>query len=533
MFRNADRSRRRVTGAAGLLALMSAFAVVAVSSDAHAAIGRPGARTAGGTPTSQAVATALVDAFGVGATVDDSSTTGCMGADPEPLAYRSDRIILRPPPSMATADALDLVAAVLRAEMGPGTFDIGVPETITWDPASDPGLPAPAAGERSSSGPLDAPLIWRVVSVPIESLNHETVPIVTLARRLRALDLAAAPDYLLSPSSGPLGVWPNGPPLFASQPHSPRPGLGGGATVMVYDTGVPDPAEANIPANLSRLTAADVEIPDRDGDHYADMYYTGHLTAIGGILATLAPDSTVKGVRITGDNGVATDFSAAKRMAGTLHDADRDDTWPTVIVNSFGSPACSAGTADPGEDLVPLGLQMVAEAVDRNQQAVVVAAAGNRGTNRPFYPAAFNRQLPSIISVGALDAGGADGDADAWTSPSRSAQPASFSNYGPWIDAWAPGVALATYHVIGLRFGVNGPKIDGFALASGTSFATPYVGGLIAEQVARTGQTPWDAWQDVRDSGSVCSQHTGVALALTAITATSTTMADPLLPTLC
>jgi Subtilase family len=541
-----SRDHRGRAAAAGVLILASTLATVVPVSAARAGTG---VQAAPQKPTALAVAEALVAAWGPGATVDDSSATHCMSAPAMPLAYRTDRIVLRPPPTMTTPDAVGRVAAALRAEMGQGSFTIGVPETITWDAAADPGSPAPAGTRRassaapsstassstaSSSAAAEEPLIWRVVAVPIRSLTGEDVPIVRLARRLRQGGLIASPDYLEGPGNGPLGVWPEGGPAPANAPGTPRPGLGGGTTAVVYDTGVPDPSDAIVSPNLTRLTTGDVEEPDRNGDGYADLYYAVHLDAIAGMFATIVPDATVRGVRITGANGVATDFSAAKRMASTLRDAHDNAVWPEVIVASFGSPACMVGAADPGADMVPLGLEMVTEAVDRHQQSVVVAAAGNRGTDKPFYPAAFQTDFPAMISVGALDAT-TDGDGDPWTSASRSAKAASFSNYGDWVTAWAPGVSLPTYHAVGLRFEINGKEINGYAFVNGTSFAAPLVGAEILEQIARTGQTPQQAWEAIRSSGRTCSQAigSGVAVALTTMTATATTTADPRLPTQC
>jgi hypothetical protein len=482
-------------------------------------------------PAADAIAHALLNAYGAGATVDDSSTTQCMGANPIPLAYRTDRVILRPSPTMTTADAMAMVSAVLRDEMGPGTFRLGTPDTITWDAAADPGAATPA---HRVVTPADEP-IWRAVAVPIQaSSDGHPVPVVRLARRLRGLGVPASPDYLLEEGSGPLGVWPDGPPSPAPAPQPPRPGLGGGVSIAVYDTGALRPGDGISPPNLSRLSSSDVEEPDRDGDGIADVYYTGHLTAIAGVLEALAPGAAVTAIRITGANDVATEFGAAKRMVTTLKAANNLSAWPEVLVSSWGSPVCDVDPTAPGEDMVPLGLQMVSEAIDRYQQAVVVAAAGNVDTDRRFYPGAFGTTIPSVIAVGALDAASGP-DGDPWASASRSAAPADFSNFGDWVAAWAPGTHLATYQVTGLRFEPGGDLINGYAYLNGTSVAAPYVGGLVAEQIARTGESPLEAWQAIRSSGRPCSAAVGggTAVALTALTATATTAADPARPAAC
>lgn len=83
---------------------------------------------------------------------------------------------------------------------------------------------------------------------------------------------------------------------------------------------------------------------------------------------------------------------------------------------------------------------------------VVVAAAGNRSTNRPEYPAYYK----NVIAVGATD---------------HNDSKASFSNYGsksqPWVDLAAPGVRI-------LSTTVN----KGYGFKSGTSMATPHVSGV-------------------------------------------------------
>ena len=497
--------------AAAVLMLVPALAVAAA---APAAAGTP-------EPTALAVAQALVDAFGPGAVVD----TNCQSTARTPVAYRTDRIILRPPPSMTTTTAVNRVAAALQDEMGAGTFKIGTPETLAWDTAFAAG-PSLAAAEESS--------IWRVVSVPVDSLSEEDVPVVKVARRLRADDLPASPDTLLTPSDGPLGVWPEGGPEPTDGPGTPRKGLGAGTTVAVYDVGVTGAGQASLPPKLTQLTSGDVENPDRNGDGFADLYYSVHLNAIAGIFATIVPDATVLGVRITGTNGVATDFSAAKRMVNTLRDA-ADVVFPDVIVNSFGTPVCEVGPPEPGADMVPLGLQMVAEGIDQRRQGVVVAAAGNRGTDKPFYPAAFDSSLASVISVGALDAT-TDDDGDPWTSASRSAKPASFSNYGPWVTVGAgretgdvstrsasPTRSTASRST-GTRKSTTGPRSPRRSWS-----------GISSNRSPAPVRHRWRRGTRFVESGRTCSAAigSGVAVALPSMADTSTTEADPRLPTMC
>ncbi|ANZ43009.1 peptidase S8/S53 subtilisin kexin sedolisin [Lentzea guizhouensis] len=109
-------------------------------------------------------------------------------------------------------------------------------------------------------------------------------------------------------------------------------------------------------------------------------------------------------------------------------------------------------------------------------ETVVVASAGNRGDQRPSWPAAFCR----VTAVAAL-AQNSDG----------LIIPACYSSFGHWVDACAIGNRSSTY--LKGEWKLPGePGATPFALWaywSGTSFAAPWVTGRIAATMAKDGLT--------------------------------------------
>jgi subtilisin family serine protease len=122
---------------------------------------------------------------------------------------------------------------------------------------------------------------------------------------------------------------------------------------------------------------------------------------------------------------------------------------------------------------------------ERNPDITLVAAAGNDSTNRPFYPAAFDW----VTGVGAL---GTDQRHRAW-----------FSNHGDWVDVYALGEGMVNAYATGEYTYREPPKkpakqtFNGMARWDGTSFSTPLVAGLIADEMARRGVDAQTAKQTV------------------------------------
>jgi subtilisin family serine protease len=182
----------------------------------------------------------------------------------------------------------------------------------------------------------------------------------------------------------------------------------------------------------------------------------GHGTFVTGVIRQLAPSCRVKIIRALDSDGVAPEEQVA---AGILEARE----WGADLVNlSFGGYTES--------DQPPILLDRAIRSL--HPEVIVVAAAGNEGTDRPIFPGAIRR----VVSVGATDQLGNDHQ-----HPVTDLAP--YSNYGWWVDLAAPGQWRSTF-VTGLENPALDPEPDTFekpfAEAGGTSFAAAAVTGALA-----------------------------------------------------
>lgn len=270
----------------------------------------------------------------------------------------------------------------------------------------------------------------------------------------------ATPNHVLSIT--PVTCCPATEPEPVPAPAQPDPGVceagGGGALIYVPDTGFIEQAADRHPW-LAGVTGE----PDLLTGGGTIEEYAGHGTFVAGVARCMAPAATV---RVTDDftaGGAITEHDIVLKLTEALA------AGPDII-------SLSAGGATR-KNLPMLGFESFWSRYRHYKNLVMVAAAGNNSRRKPFWPAAF----PQVVSVGAL-------------SRDRRAR-AYFSDFGSWVDVYAPGEGLVNAYATG-RYTYREPPhagderhFHGMARWSGTSFATPLVSGLIAARMTRAGET--------------------------------------------
>ncbi|WP_404363968.1 S8 family serine peptidase [Marinobacter sp.] len=325
--------------------------------------------------------------------------------------------------------------------------------------------------------------------------QKETLKWIRTLERTPDIEMAE-PNYLYRSQA----VTPDTNPLYELQWHYPlislptawqvAPNAGFGVGIAVLDTGLfsttpssygdwhPDLA-GNVPATNTRITDfvsgtldidedpdADPDNPGRDknpadpgdGQRQSSTFHGTHVagTAAGidnnlGIIG-VAPFVRLIPVRVLGRDGVGSsaDLIDALNWAGSQSDID-------VINLSLGGLGRSQG------------LENAIEAAFNNGK-LVVAAAGNQGSDQLTYPAAFD----NVVGVGAVDG---------------AAVRASYSNFGGSVDLVAPGGDATrdanldgNADLVISAWGDDSvqPPQPNYAGLQGTSMAAPHVAGVFA-----------------------------------------------------
>ena len=315
--------------------------------------------------------------------------------------------------------------------------------------------------------------IHRVISGILLFTLNERQPPVEGALRLVEDQLGggiATPDHVVTVTPG------EGSPCAATEPQEvyeeiePYPSVcrgNGGDGVLVYvdDTGLLEDAGLThswlagvrgVPDPLPPVEDGIQTIPD----------YTGHGTFVAGVVRCMAPAAEIFVERVLSIAGSHLESHWIRRLEAALG----------LGVDIFHLSV----TTHSRRELPLITFRKWLDHLREYGGAVCVVAAGNDGSRRLSWPAAFSE----VISVGALG-----GD---WRGR------ATFSNFGPWVDVYAPGRDLINAYATGRYtchvYPYAGPPAQvrnfyGMAKWSGTSFSTPIVTGLIAARISRTGET--------------------------------------------
>lgn len=245
---------------------------------------------------------------------------------------------------------------------------------------------------------------------------------------------------------------------------------GGGGKVLIFmaDTGLLADAAThpwleygvrmlNPAADVDPLQAGPPEIQE----------CTGHGTFGAGVLRCMAPDARIIMTRALSNCGSALEADLVPVLESAL----------SLGVDIFHlTMACLSRNDQP-----LIGFQVWLEHLSHHHGATCIAPAGNNGSDRPEWPGAFS----GVLAVGALG-----GD---WRGR------ATFSNFGPWVDVYAPGrdivnaFATGSYKCYVYPYVGKDREFYGMAKWSGTSFSAPIVTGRIASRISRTGETPRQA----------------------------------------
>ncbi|MGX7829050.1 S8 family serine peptidase [Actinokineospora sp. 24-640] len=342
---------------------------------------------------------------------------------------------------------------------------------------SEPGVQASGAfpvghGVPLGSGP----------AVGTQSATHIRTPVrlfQTRPRRRRGVDLMAGRRPVVAVLDTGIGTHP-WLPVGSNTEDSTVVEVAWNFQQILAD------AESALTIASAHSSGSSLASPAEPIQHWADPInsYSGHGTFASGLIHQTCPDARILSLRVMHADGITTDrilLLALEwlrlRVVAALEEGKPEELVDIVSMSlGFYPEFHDAQTA-----------YLLSGAVRRLTElgVTVVAAAGNDATARPFLPAAQEPDSgtanPLLIAVGALNASG------------RTI--AAFSNEGDWVTHWAPGNALVSTIPLSQdprvaerssHSGASAFPADptiGFASWFGTSFATPVVAGMIANEL--------------------------------------------------
>ncbi|WP_322798287.1 S8 family serine peptidase [Thermoflexus sp.] len=378
----------------------------------------------------------LIGSFS-GAPASGSSETAPTSAGPECFLPLEDGRCL---PSPVPADAAPPPPARPQAASIPRRPGVVVKRRDAVAPGAFRSALAVAGFPNAEA--LAVPRWWRIPVPPgqdpervAEQLRRH--PAVEIAEVEREVRIAATPN---DPYYGSY-QW-NLPRIRAPQAWDLTTGSSS-VWIAVIDTGV----DYTHPDLSSSRIWLGYDFVNNDPDPMDDEGHGTHVAGIAGAntnnsvgIAGVCWHCDLLAVKVLDQEGSGYDTDVADGIRYAV-DWGAAHGKRTIINLSLGGSYPSSALAD-------------AVSYARSRGALLVAAAGNRNTSAPFYPAAY----PGVIGVSATNS---------------SDQRASFSNYGSYVDIAAPGVSiLSTYPSNVYPYGYL------YLWASGTSMAAPHVAGV-------------------------------------------------------
>jgi thermitase len=200
---------------------------------------------------------------------------------------------------------------------------------------------------------------------------------------------------------------------------TPQPEWGNGIRVAVLDTGIPAGFEGSVAFQM-----------DLTGEGAGAGIHGASVASLINGLQGMAPAAELIDIQVLSETGVGDAFTLANGI---------------IQATDLGADVINISAGTRGDS------QVLQAAIDyaRERGVMIVAAAGNNGTDSLNYPAAYD----GVVSVGGVDATG---------------RHLYFSNTG--VDLSAPGIDVT----------VPGSDADSLQSFSGTSAATPFVSAAAA-----------------------------------------------------